>query len=283
MAFCTKCGTKLPEGSLFCTSCGASLASAPASPAPAPAAPAPAPAAPAPAPAAPAPAPAAPAPAPVAPAPASAAPAPAPAAAAPAPEAPAPASAPKSAPQPQPAQQQAPQTETKTISVTIPKIDTSGKYDHTDEFDAKDVSSHKIIASALYLLNAAVLYTFIANNNVITVFKSFFGNLIGMLLGTTVVLSPNELLIGMIPVVLCSILAFTAAKSPYIVFHAKQNLKISAIFLVCFVVQFLPLLGFALHYLIAWCLLVICVISFIGVCANKSKEPVVLRFIKFIG
>ena len=135
----------------------------------------------------------------------------------------------------------------------------------------------------LYLLNAAVLYTFIANNNVITVFRNFFGNLMGMLLGTTVVLSPLELLTAILPVVLCAVLAFTATKSPYIVFHAKQNLKISACFLVCFVTQFLPLVGFAVHYLMAWGLLVVCVISFIGVCANKSKEPVVLRFIKFIG
>ena len=135
----------------------------------------------------------------------------------------------------------------------------------------------------LYLLNAAVLYTFIANNNVITVFRSFFGNLIGMLLGTTVVLSPSELLTATLPVVICSILAFTAVKSPYIVFHAKQNLKISAVFLACFVVQFIPLLGFAVHYLIAWGLLVICVISLIGVFCNKSKEPVILRFFKFIG
>ena len=128
-----------------------------------------------------------------------------------------------------------------------------------------------------------MLYTFIANNNVITVFRNFFGNIMGMLLGTTVVLSPSELLVAIIPAVLCAILAFTAVKSPYIVFHAKQNLKISAVFLACFVTQFLPLVGFAAHYLIAWGLLVICVISLIGVFTNKSKEPVILRFFKFLG
>ena len=101
MAFCTKCGAQVPDGSTFCTACGATLAAA------------------------------APAPAPV---PQQAAPAP--------------------APQPQAQQQNNFQQNMQQQYQQFQQAQAApaSSYDHTAEFDPKDISENKVYAMATYLL-----------------------------------------------------------------------------------------------------------------------------------
>ncbi|MBR5090284.1 MAG: zinc-ribbon domain-containing protein [Ruminiclostridium sp.] len=128
MAFCTKCGAQVPDGSVFCTSCGNPIA---ATPAPVPEQPAPA-----------------------------------------APEQPAAAPIPAPAPQQsyqyqqgapnqqqyaqgqqyqQSYQQAAPgQQQQQQYQQAAPKVD---EFDHTSEFDPKDISDNKVFAMATYLFS----------------------------------------------------------------------------------------------------------------------------------
>ncbi len=128
MAFCTKCGAQVPDGSVFCTSCGNPIAAAPA-PAPVPEQPAPA-----------------------------------------APEQPAAAPIPAPAPQQsyqyqqgapnqqqyaqgqqyQQSYQQAAPGQQQQYQQAAPKVD---EFDHTSEFDPKDISDNKVFAMATYLFS----------------------------------------------------------------------------------------------------------------------------------
>ena len=113
MAFCTKCGAQVPDGSTFCTACGNPIASA-AAPAQ-PAQPA-------------------------------------------APEQPAQAAAPAPAPAPQQQYQQqyqqaAPNQQAQYQQQYAYQPPAPDQYDHTSEYDAKDISDNKVYAMATYMFS----------------------------------------------------------------------------------------------------------------------------------
>lgn len=227
MAFCTKCGAQVPDGSAFCTSCGSPVG----------------------------------APIPQQPA-QEAAPAPQPAQEA--------APAPIPAPQPQYQQQYQQQQ-----AYQAPQFN---NYDHTLEFDPADIKGHKTAPCTLYLFTAAILYMYIADNSIFSWFaaiSSIFTNLFSGGGGQ----SATEMLVFLVPPVLSILLLYIAKDSPYTVFHANQVLKITMIFFLGYLVEIVPFLGYLVHYVFAWILLVVTLISFFQTLGGKAKEPAIVRAI----
>ncbi len=154
MKICPKCGTQFADEVKFCNKCGTNLSAVPSQPlpqaAPVFAQPQPLPAAPiTPAPQA---APVMPAPQPMPAAPVTPAPSVAPVAPAPqaAPVMPAP--APQAAPVTPPAYTTTTYSNSKAQSTPTPPPVALDIFDHTDEFDPKDISDNKVMAMLCYLM-----------------------------------------------------------------------------------------------------------------------------------
>lgn len=123
-------------------------------------------------------------------------------------------------------------------------------YDHTAEFDAKDISDNKVISMLVYLMGA-------------------IGIIIALLVGNS---SPYA--------------AFHVRQALKI---TVVEILAPIVLMVCAVVCIIPILGWIAYALallayvvLAMALFVVKIMAFFSICNGKAKEPAIVRELKFL-